>query len=78
MFQDPSVAAVIIATPARYMQNLLLPQMNEGKAVIFVKKPMAITLEEADKAILAGTKANVPLQIGFNRRFVEGFRAAHK
>ncbi|USK78320.1 Gfo/Idh/MocA family oxidoreductase [Peribacillus frigoritolerans] len=76
MFQDPSVDAVIIAAPARSHAELVVAAANEGKAV-FCEKPMAVTLEEADKAILAAQKANVPLQVGFNRRFVGGFRAAH-
>lgn len=76
MFKDPSVDAVIIAAPARSHAELVIAAANEGKAV-FCEKPMAVTLEEADKAILAAQKANVPLQVGFNRRFVAGFRAAH-
>jgi myo-inositol 2-dehydrogenase/D-chiro-inositol 1-dehydrogenase len=38
---------------------------------------MAITLDEADRAIAAAADARVPLQVGFNRRFAKSFRAAH-
>ncbi|MEN3772823.1 Gfo/Idh/MocA family oxidoreductase [Priestia megaterium] len=76
MFKDPNVDAVIIAAPARSHAELVVAATNEGKAV-FCEKPMAVTLEEADKAISAAQEANVPLQVGFNRRFVSGFRAAH-
>ncbi|PEE73337.1 dehydrogenase [Priestia megaterium] len=76
MFQDPHIDAVVIAAPARSHADLVVAAANAGKAV-FCEKPMAITLEEADKAILAAQKANVPLQVGFNRRFASGFRAAH-
>lgn len=76
MFEDPSIDAVIIATPAHSHVELIVAAANEEKS-IFCEKSMAITLEEADKAILAAQKANVPLQVGFNRRFAAGFRAAH-
>ncbi|MEH7170241.1 Gfo/Idh/MocA family oxidoreductase [Priestia megaterium] len=76
MFQDPHIDAVVIAAPARSHADLIVAAANAGKAV-FCEKPMAITLEEADKAILAAQNANVPLQVGFNRRFASDFRAAH-
>ncbi|MDO6851435.1 Gfo/Idh/MocA family oxidoreductase [Priestia megaterium] len=76
MFQDPHIDAVVIAAPARSHADLVIAAANAGKAV-FCEKPMAITLEEADKAILAAEEANVPLQVGFNRRFASDFRAAH-
>jgi myo-inositol 2-dehydrogenase/D-chiro-inositol 1-dehydrogenase len=47
-----------------------------GKAV-FCEKPMALTLADADRAIAAAQAAGVALQVGFNRRFDSGFRAAH-
>ncbi|MEH7557296.1 Gfo/Idh/MocA family oxidoreductase [Priestia megaterium] len=76
MFQDPHIDAVVIVAPARSHADLIVAAANAGKAV-FCEKPMAITLEEADKAILAAQNANVPLQVGFNRRFASDFRAAH-
>ena len=76
MFQDPHIDAVVIAAPARSHADLVVSAANAGKAV-FCEKPMAITLEEADRAILAAEEANVPLQVGFNRRFASDFRAAY-
>jgi myo-inositol 2-dehydrogenase/D-chiro-inositol 1-dehydrogenase len=76
MFQDPHIDAVVIAAPARSHADLVVAAANARKAV-FCEKPMAITLEEADKAILAAQNANVPLQVGFNRRFASDFRAAY-
>ena len=38
---------------------------------------MALTLADADRAIDAARQAGVPLQVGFNRRYDTGFRAAH-
>ncbi|HZA87475.1 MAG TPA: Gfo/Idh/MocA family oxidoreductase, partial [Acidimicrobiales bacterium] len=38
---------------------------------------MALTVADADRAIAAAQAAGMPLQVGFNRRFDTGFRAAH-
>ncbi|MBA2810702.1 Gfo/Idh/MocA family oxidoreductase [Streptomyces sp. KM273126] len=73
---DPQVDAVVIATPARTHAGLVEAAARAGKAV-YCEKPMAVTLAEADRAIAAAREAGVPLQVGFNRRYDTGFRAAH-
>jgi myo-inositol 2-dehydrogenase/D-chiro-inositol 1-dehydrogenase len=73
---DPAVEAVLIAAPARFHADLVEAAAGAGKAV-FCEKPMALTLADADRAIAATQAAGVPLQVGFNRRFDTGFRAAH-
>jgi myo-inositol 2-dehydrogenase/D-chiro-inositol 1-dehydrogenase len=73
---DPAVEAVLIAAPARFHADLVEAAAGAGKAV-FCEKPMALTLADADRAIAAAQAAGVPLQVGFNRRFDTGFRAAH-
>ena len=76
LLTDPAIDAVVIATPARTHAGLVEAAARAGKA-IYCEKPMAITLDEADQALDAVDKAGVQLQIGFNRRFDKGFRAAH-
>ncbi|SCB56445.1 myo-inositol 2-dehydrogenase / D-chiro-inositol 1-dehydrogenase [Rhizobium aethiopicum] len=68
----PGLDAVIIATPARFHTNVLVQAAEAGKA-IFCEKPMALTLEDADRAIAAARAAEVPLQVGFNRRWDQSF-----
>lgn len=75
MLDDADIDAVLIATPARTHAELVVAAARAGKHV-FCEKPMAITLEEADRAIAAARAANVVLQVGFNRRFASGFAAA--
>ncbi len=72
---DPEIDAVVIAAPARAHAGLVEAAAHAGKAV-FCEKPMAIALADADRAIAAADAAGVPLQIGFQRRFDRGFRAA--
>ncbi|OVE86575.1 dehydrogenase [Agrobacterium tumefaciens] len=72
MLAHPSLDAVIIATPARFHTNVLVQAAEAGKAV-FCEKPMALTLEDADRGIAAAKAAGVPLQVGFNRRWDQAF-----
>jgi myo-inositol 2-dehydrogenase / D-chiro-inositol 1-dehydrogenase len=77
LLADPAVEAVLIAAPARFHADLVVAAAEAGKAV-FCEKPMALTLADADRAIAATLAAGAPLQVGFNRRFDTGFRAAHE
>ncbi|WP_122391071.1 Gfo/Idh/MocA family oxidoreductase, partial [Pseudomonas savastanoi] len=76
LLDDPDLDGVLIAAPARSHAELVISAARAGKG-IFCEKPMAITLEEADRAIAAAADAGVPLQVGFNRRFAKSFRTAH-
>ncbi|TDU01969.1 myo-inositol 2-dehydrogenase/D-chiro-inositol 1-dehydrogenase [Streptomyces sp. 846.5] len=76
LLADPEIDAVVIATPARTHADLVEAAARAGKAV-YCEKPMAVTLAEADRAISAAEEAGVALQVGFNRRYDAGFRAAH-
>ncbi|WP_073263182.1 Gfo/Idh/MocA family oxidoreductase [Cryptosporangium aurantiacum] len=67
------VEAVVIAASSTAHCELIVAAAGAGKA-IFCEKPMSMTLEEADRALAAA--ADVPLQVGFNRRFDAGFAAA--
>lgn len=69
------VDAVLITTPARSHTDLVVQAAGAGKHV-FVEKPMAVTLADADRAIAAAEADGVVLQVGFNRRFAPGWIAA--
>lgn len=74
---DPEIDGVLIASPARTHAELVISAAGAGKG-IFCEKPMAINLEEADRAIEAAQQAGVVLQVGFNRRFAASFHQAHQ
>ncbi|KLN68707.1 dehydrogenase [Rhodococcus erythropolis] len=76
LIADPTVEAVLISTPASTHTDLVVAAAEAGKHV-FCEKPMALTLEDADRAIGACAANNVALQVGFNRRFAADFAAAH-
>ncbi|MBC5090825.1 Gfo/Idh/MocA family oxidoreductase, partial [Klebsiella quasipneumoniae] len=77
LLNDPEIDAVVIASPARTHAELVVAAAKAGKGV-FCEKPMAVTLEDADKAINAAKTAGVALQVGFNRRFASGFATAYE
>ncbi|WP_338544545.1 Gfo/Idh/MocA family oxidoreductase [Pseudomonas benzopyrenica] len=77
LIEDPAVEAVVIVAPARSHAELVVAAARAGKPV-FCEKPMAVTLEEADRAIAACAEAGVALQVGFNRRFATSFRNARE
>ncbi|NGO10736.1 Gfo/Idh/MocA family oxidoreductase [Streptomyces sp. HC44] len=77
LLADPRIDAVVIVTPARTHADLVQAAAKAGKAV-YCEKPMAVTLAEADRAVAVAADAGVPLQVGFNRRYDPGFRAAHE
>jgi predicted dehydrogenase len=67
MLEDPTVDAVLIATPHSTHPELVERAAAAGKH-IFVEKPLALTVADARRAIAAAQKAGVVLQIGHNRR----------
>lgn len=75
VWADPRIDAVVIAAPARSHTDLVVAAAQAGKHV-FVEKPMALTLADADRAGSAADTAGVVLQVGFNRRFAPSFAAA--
>jgi myo-inositol 2-dehydrogenase / D-chiro-inositol 1-dehydrogenase len=76
LIADPAVEAVAISSPAATHTDLVVAAARAGKHV-FCEKPMALTLDDADRAIRAADDAGVALQVGFNRRFADDFAAAH-
>ncbi|GAC1366519.1 MAG: scyllo-inositol 2-dehydrogenase [Ktedonobacteraceae bacterium] len=71
----PELNAVVIATPTSTHAKLVVAAAEAGKA-IFCEKPLALMLPETHAALAAVRKANVPLQVGFMRRFDAAYRKA--
>jgi phthalate 4,5-cis-dihydrodiol dehydrogenase len=64
--RDPEVEAVWIATPNRFHCEHAIAAMRAGKHVI-VEKPMAVSLEEADRMVAVAEKEGVVLLAGHTR-----------
>ena len=75
LIDDPRIEAVAITCASSAHADLVVAAAQAGKAV-FVEKPMAMTLADADRAVGAAEANGIPLQVGFNRRFARDFAAA--
>lgn len=63
----PDTSAAIIATPTQGHCADALDALSRGWAVL-VEKPVAATLDEADRMIAAAAAAGLPLLVGHHRR----------
>ncbi len=63
----PEVNAVVVSTPEHDHAEPVLQALELGKPV-FVEKPLALTLEDADKIVEAVEKSGTELRIGYSRR----------
>jgi predicted dehydrogenase len=80
LFTDPSVDAVVIATPSESHRELTEHALRTGKHV-FVEKPLAGTIEDARAIVEASARhPDQVVQVGFcerfNPQFMEAKRAA--
>ena len=72
---DPSVDAVVVATPSADHCDIVVGAAEAGKH-IFCEKPMAMNAAQCDAMLAAVAKSGVKLQLGFMRRYDAGFVAA--
>jgi predicted dehydrogenase len=66
---DPSVRAVVLATPHGQHAAQIVAAAKAGKHV-FVEKPFALTRSSAEAAVLACRSGGVVMALGHNRRFL--------
>ena len=71
------IRAVVIASPRRFHEEQAVAAARSGKDV-FVEKPIATTLEGADRVIAAAREAGVRLQVGFQRRYDPAYADARR
>lgn len=73
--KDEAVNAVVVVSPTDLHKQIVIDAANAEKH-IFCEKPMGMNTGECDEMIAAAEKNGIKLQIGFMRRFDEGFAAA--
>jgi predicted dehydrogenase len=62
------VDAVVICVPTYFHADIAIDALNAGKHV-FCEKPLARTVEQADRMLAAAKQSSGALQVGFVRRF---------
>ncbi|MDP9359116.1 MAG: inositol 2-dehydrogenase [Chloroflexota bacterium] len=75
LVRDPHVDVVVIASPSNAHQEHTTEVALAGKP-IFCEKPLADSVDGARSAIADITRAGIPFQIGFQRRFDPGYARA--
>lgn len=68
MVRDPSVEAILICTPP-FLKMDILKAAAGSKKHVFCEKPIAVTLEDADKMAALVKEAGIMFQVGYQRRF---------
>ena len=68
LLADPTVDAVVLATPHSQHAAQVIAAAKAGKHV-FCEKPFALTTADAASAVAATKAAGVTLGLGYNRRF---------
>ena len=69
---DPAVEAVVIVTPTSTHAALIEAALRAGKA-IWSEKPIALDLAETDRVVALWRETDLPVQLGFMRRFDPGY-----
>ena len=77
LLAEPSLQAVVIATPNDTHAALIREAARAGKHV-FCEKPLALDLASADAALTEAARQGVKLQVGFQRRFDPAYREARR
>lgn len=71
-----AVDAVVIAAATSSHAELIKSALERGLPT-FCEKPIALDLDSTIEIVELARKTAVPLQMGFQRRFDEGYKAAH-
>ncbi|MEK6648204.1 MAG: inositol 2-dehydrogenase [Actinomycetota bacterium] len=77
LIASDDIDAIAICTSTDTHVDLIIMAAQAGKA-IFCEKPLSLDLVKVDAALMAVKVANVPLMVGFNRRFDPGHQSVHE
>ncbi|GGM62849.1 Gfo/Idh/MocA family protein [Microbacterium saperdae] len=75
LIQDPAVEVVAICTPPSLHAEQVIAAMEAGKRAVFCEKPLATTLEEANRIVEVAERTGVPLVVGAMHAFDPGWLA---
>jgi len=70
LLNDPSIDAIVLATPHTQHEEQIVAAAKAGKHV-FTEKPFTLDRPSAERAVAACKEAGVTLALGHNRRFME-------
>ena len=71
---NPNIEAVVLATP-HSLHALQIREAAQAGKHVFVEKPLALNLSEAEEVVRTSITAKIILAVGFNRRFLPAYNA---
>ena len=77
ILERKDIQAIVIASPSKFHGEGIEAGAAHGKH-IFSEKPLALSMEDADRTLAVVAKAGVQLQIGFMRRYDPAYAAAQQ
>ncbi|MGI9252984.1 MAG: Gfo/Idh/MocA family protein [Thermomicrobiales bacterium] len=77
MLADPLVDAVIVAIADQFHVDAAIAALRAGKPVL-VEKPMAVSVEEAERLAAAVAETGLPVQVGTMKRYDPGIAFARQ
>lgn len=77
LLANDDIEAVVICSSTDTHARIMIEAAKAGKH-IFCEKPIALEMDKIEEALSAVRKAEVKLQVGFNRRFDPGFQRARR
>jgi scyllo-inositol 2-dehydrogenase (NAD+) len=77
LLADKTIDAVAVITSTSTHGEVVIDAASSGKA-IFCEKPLAVSIEEARQILGVVERTGAFLQMGFQRRFDSGYRAAKR
>lgn len=77
LLNDPSIEAIAICVPAQFHVEVALAALEAGKH-LFIEKPLALSLEEADRLIARAGQLPYKVMVGFNLRWHRLLRQARE
>lgn len=75
LLADPAVEVVAICTPPFLHADQVIAAMEAGKKAVFCEKPLATTMEEAERIAEAAARTQVPLLVGTMHAYDPGWLA---
>ena len=75
LIRDPEVEAVVVVTPRSMTGPIALDCLKAGKH-LFTEKPMAATVEQAERLVEAAQARGLRYAVGYMRRHDEGIQQA--
>ena len=73
LLDNDEIEAVVVLAPHHLHEEICIRAAERGKHIL-VEKPIARTLDEADRIIEAARKADVILMVGLNQRYLPAHR----